>query len=156
MLGQTRLAGWLVGLVFGIEMLAGGLTGCSREQLTISDAWIPEAPPGVAALAGYMTIENGSGENRTLVGASGAHFERVEIHQTVYEKDTGLARMIPKNRISIAPGERFLFAPGGYHLMLVGPKKAQQDGEIVHLILEFEDGSRPRVEFEVRRDRLRL
>ena len=137
-------------------MLAGGLTGCSKEELTITNAWVPEAPPRAAALAGYMTIENGFREARTLLGASGAHFERVEIHQTVYEKDTGLARMIPKDRISIAPGERFLFEPGGYHLMLVGPKKAWQDGEIVALILVFEDGSRPRVEFEVRRDRLRL
>ncbi len=137
-------------------MLAGGLTGCSKEELTISNPWVPEAPPRVAALAGYMTIENGLGESRTLLGASGAHFERVEIHRTVYEKDTGLARMIPMDRISIAPGERVLFEPGGYHLMLVGPKKALQDGEIVPLILIFEDGSRPRVEFEVRRDRLRL
>ena len=139
-----------------MTMLAGGLTGCSKEELTISNPWVPEAPPRVAALAGYMTIENGFGESRTLLGASGAHFERVEIHRTVYEKDTGLARMIPMDRISIAPGERVLFEPGGYHLMLVGPKKALQDGEIVPLILIFEDGSRPRVEFEVRRDRLRL
>ena len=83
----------------------------------ISDAWIPEAPPAAAALAGYMTIENDSGEARTLVGASGGPFERVEIHQTVYEKDTGLARMVPQDRIDIAPGERFVFEPGGYHLV---------------------------------------
>ncbi len=146
----------VIGLLLAISVLAGGLTGCSNGELTVSNAWVPEAPPRVAALAGYMTIENGSGEARTLVGASGAQFERVEIHQTVYEKDTGLARMIPKGRIDIAPGERFSFEPGGYHLMLVGPKKAWQDGEIVPLILVFEDGSRPRVEFEVRRDRLRL
>ena len=139
-----------------ISVLTGGLSGCSKEELSIHDAWIPEAPPRVTALAGYMTIENGSGNARTLLGASGTHFERVEIHQTVYEKDTGLARMIARDQIDIAPGERFRFEPGGYHLMLVNPKKALKDGQTVPLTLVFDDGSRPRVQFEVRRDRPRL
>lgn len=145
-----------VGLLLSISLLAGGLSGCSQEVLIIRDAWVPEAPPRVYALAGYMTIENGSGEATTLVGATGAQFDRIEIHQTVYEKDTGLARMVPEEQISIAPGESFIFEPGGYHLMLINPKKVLKDGEIVPLTLIFADGSRPSVEFEVRRERLRL
>ena len=139
-----------------MSLLAGGLSACSREELSIGDAWIPEAPPRVSALAGYMRIDNGSGKAMSLVGATGAHFDRVEIHRTVYEKDTGLARMIPQEQISIAPGGSFVFKPGGYHLMLVNPKQMLKEGEIVPLTLVFADGTRPLVEFEVRRERLRL
>ena len=136
--------------------MLGGIGGCSRQELNIRDTWIPEAPSTVSALAAYMTIENGSGETRTLVGALGAQFERIEIHRTIYEKDSGLARMIRQEQVGIEPGGRLLFEPGSYHLMLINPKKALKVGERVSLTLVFVDGSRPTVEFEVRRERLRL
>ncbi len=144
------------GLSLVMSLLLAGLGGCSTQELAIHDAWIPEAPSMVSALAGYMTVENNSGRVRTLVGATGPLFERVEVHRTVYEKDSGLARMIPQDQVRIEPGQRFPFQPGGYHLMLISPKEAPKAGGRVTLTLVFADGSRPTVDFEVRRDRLRL
>ena len=146
----------VVGFSLSVLLLVGGLGGCSRQELTIRDTWIPEAPSTVSALAAYMTIENSSGETRTLIGATGALFERVEIHQTIYERGSGLARMIRQDQVDIKPGESLLFEPGGYHLMLLKPKKALKEGEGVALKLVFADGLSPTVEFEVRRDRLRF
>lgn len=143
-------------LSLAMWLFVAGLSGCSTQELAIRDAWIPEAPPVVSALAGYMTVENNSGEARTLVGATGALFERVEIHQTVYEKDSGLARMIRQEQVRIEPGQSFRFRPGGYHLMLINPKEVTKAGGSVALTLFFADGPRPTVDFEVRRDRLQL
>ena len=144
------------GLSLVMALLVAGLGACSRQELAINDAWIPEAPSIVSALAGYMTVENNSGRARTLVGATGPLFERVEIHRTVYEKDSGLASMIRQEQVRIEPGQRFLFQPGGYHLMLINPKESSKAGGSVALTLVFADGSRPTVDFEVRRDRMQL
>ena len=145
-----------LGPLLSIAMLVGGLAACSSKGLSIHDAFIPEAPPRVSALAGYMTIDNGTARARTLVGASAEAFERIEIHNTVYQKDSGLASMVRVERIAIQPQERFLFQAGGYHLMLIHPKRALKDGDRVPISLEFTDGPRLTVEFQVRRERLRL
>ena len=137
-------------------MLLALLSGCSPSELTISNAWIPEAPPNASALAGYMTVVNSTGKAATLTGATGPLFKRIEIHQTVYEKDSGLARMIRQGEVSIEPGRTFHFKPGGHHLMLYSPGKALKEGESVRLSLAFADGSSAAVDFEVRRDRLSL
>jgi hypothetical protein len=144
------------GLVLGLMLWLGGLTGCSNHELTIHDAWIPAAPPRVPTLAGYMTIENGTEQTQTLVGASGALFQRIEIHRTVYDKDDGLARMIPEARVTIPSGRSVVFKPGGYHLMLTQPKRPLKEGERVPIQLLFADGSKIEVGFQVRkRERLR-
>ena len=139
-----------------IVLLAAGFTACSSQELTVHDAWIPLAPPTVSALAGYMRIDNRSGEARTLVAADGALFGRIEIHQTIYDKDSGLARMISQDTVSIAPGSSFVFEPGGYHLMLINPRRALREKDSVPLTLIFADGSRSAVAFEVRRQPFRL
>jgi len=144
------------GPLLSFTILAGGLAACSAKELRIYDAFIPEAPPRVSALAGYMTIDNGSAQLRSLVGATTAAFERIEIHNTVYEKDSGLARMIRQQRVDIQPQGTFLFEPGGYHLMLIHPRQALKHGDSVPVTLLFADGLRLTVEFQVRRERLRL
>ena len=144
------------GLSVIMSLLATVPGGCSTQELAIHDAWIPEAPPMVSALAGYMTVENNTDRVRILVGANGPLFERVEIHRTVYEKDSGLARMVRQEEVRIEPGQRILFQPGGYHLMLMNPKQVTKAGGRVALTLVFADSSRFAVDFEVRQDRLRL
>ncbi len=144
------------GLSLVMSLLVAGLGGCSRQELAIHDPWIPEAPSIVSALAGYMTIENNAGRARILVAATGPLFERVEIHETVYETDSGVARMIRQDQVRIEPGQSFRFQPGGHHLMLINPKQAAEAGGSVALTLVFADGSRSTVDFEVRRDRLQL
>ena len=142
--------------MLSIALLATGLVVCSSKDLSVHDAFIPEAPPRVTALAGYMTIDNGTAQARTLAGASSEVFERIEIHNTVYDKDSGLASMVRVERIAIQPRDRFLFQPGGYHLMLIHPKRALKDGDRIPINLMFADGLRLMAEFQVRRERLRL
>ncbi len=120
----------------------------------IGDAWIPEAPPNAPVLAGYMTIENNSRDKRTLVGAGEAPFERIEIHRTLYDQASGLAKMAKADHVDIAPGQTLLFQPGGLHLMMIHPQLAMKAGQQLPVTLQFSQGPGIRVEFEVRRTRL--
>jgi copper(I)-binding protein len=131
------------------------LSACSKQELSVYDAWIPEAPAGVPALAGYVQIENGSAQTVTLMSASGPMFKAVELHRTTYEKATGLVRMSREAQLVIEPNGRVVLEPGGYHLMLVGPEKSYVEGDTVSLTLVFNTGSR-KVNFQVRKERLQL
>ena len=51
------------------------------------------------------------------------------IHRTIV-KD-GVARMVHASRIELPPKASLIFAPGGYHLMLMNPKPALRAGDTV-------------------------
>lgn len=111
--------------------------------------WIREAPPTAKALAGYMTIRNHSSMRQTLVGAESVDFESVMLHQTVM-KD-GTAMMVHRHKIELPQGIELKFEPGGYHLMLMRPKRALKMGDKVDIDLLFSDGARKTVTFTVRK-----
>ncbi len=103
-----------------------------------------------------MTIDNPTDLPRTLISALAPPFEQIEFHRTVYEKESGLASMVSVDKVEVGAGGKFLFAPGGYHLMLRHPKKALRDGDSVPLTLVFADNMKITVPFRVRREMLRL
>ncbi len=144
------------GMVMLVSCLTTSLGGCSPQELSVKDPWIPEAPPNASALAGYMSLNNATGRVKTLTGGTSDTFERIEIHETVYEKESGLARMVRRDSIRIGAGQSFNFEPGGHHLMLINPKRRLREGERVPLSLLFADGSRRTVDFQVRSDHFRL
>lgn len=118
------------------------------DLLTVEDAWIREAPPGVSALAGYMTLHNHSDEARILVDASCIAFASVMLHRTVMEGE--MAKMIHQKRITIPAGESLTFKPSDYHLMLVKPKHPIKAGDKVDITLSFLNAENITVTHEVR------
>jgi len=71
------------------------------------------------------------------------------IHRTIV-KD-GMASMVHASQIEIAPNASLLFAPGGYHLMLLNPKRTLRAGNRVDVNLEFRGGLVLPVAFEIRK-----
>lgn len=118
------------------------------EHLMVDNAWIREAPPGAAALAGYMTVMNHADQPRVLVGASSSAFGKVMLHRTVMEG--GMAKMVHQEKITIPPMGSVTFTPNDYHLMLMKPKQALKAGDLVDITLEFENGETMVVTHEVR------
>jgi copper(I)-binding protein len=117
-------------------------------DVVVSDPWIREAPPGAPALAGYMELKNRGNAEAALVSVHAAGFGSAMIHRTVYE--SGLARMVHVDAVQLPPGATVRFAPGGYHLMLMSPSAAVHSGDRVEIVLEFSDGQKRPVQFEVR------
>jgi len=117
--------------------------------VSVRDAWIREAPPGMTMMAGYMKMRNNTSRPQFLVAASSSGFESVMIHHTIV-KD-GMAGMVHLSQIELAPIASLIFAPGGYHLMLMNPKRTLRAGDPVVINLEFRSGLVLPVAFEVRK-----
>lgn len=136
-------AGWALAAVLALG------TQADAGDVTVADAWIRQAPPGAMVLAGYMRLRNEGAQPQALVNVHADAFGSVMIHQTMMEG--GVARMTHAAHIDLAPHASLAFAPGGLHLMLMDPKRPLRAGERVEMQLEFRDGRRLPVSFEVRK-----
>jgi copper(I)-binding protein len=137
--------------VFVCLILAPTLVPAASEEAGVSvrDAWIRETPPGMTMMAGYMALRNDTSRSQVLVAASSPGFATVMIHRTIV-KD-GMARMVHASQIELAPNASLIFAPGGYHLMLMNPKRTLRAGDRVDITLEFRGGLVLPVAYEVRK-----
>ena len=135
-----------LGLILALTLVhsASGEPGVS-----VSGAWIREAPPGVSAMAGYMELRNNTSRTQVLVAAGSSGFESVMIHRTIV-KD-GMAAMLHMSQVEIKPKASLIFAPGGYHLMLMGPQRVLRASAPVIVNLEFEGGLILPVTFEIKK-----
>jgi copper(I)-binding protein len=139
-------------VVAPIILMAGLLvTGLAQAEsaLTVEDPWIQEAPPMASSLAGYMILNNASDRDRALVAVSSDAFGAVMMHRSVTEG--GVARMVHQMKIDVPAHSKVVFQPGGYHLMLMKPKRRYEAGDRVGLRLKFADGETMDVEFPVRK-----
>ncbi len=118
----------------------------AAADIALRGAWVRSLPGGAPA-AGYFTLEN-RGPATALVGASSPDYGRVMMHRTV--ERGGSATMESVARVDLPEGGRVVFQPGGYHLMLMHPKRAISVGTAVTVVLELADGQRFSAPFEVR------
>ena len=137
--------------VFICLLLVLTLVRAATEAASVSvrDAWIREPPPGMTTMAGYMELRNDTSRRQVLIAASSSGFETVMMHQTIAKG--GMAGMVHASQIELAPNASLNFAPGGYHLMLMNPKRTLRAGDQIVINLEFRGGLVLPVAFEVRK-----
>ena len=135
-----------VGLILALTFVPAA---SEEAGVSVRDAWIREAPPGVGVMAGYMELRNNTSGPQLLVGASSSGFESVMFHRTII-KDS-IAGMVHAPQVELAANASLVFAPGGYHLMLMTPKRTLRAGDPVVINLEFRGGLVLPVAFEVRK-----
>jgi len=119
--------------------LAVGPAGCRparggsarSDALAISHA-VVVVPTSPGEATGFLVLENRGSAPVALVGAESSDAERVMMHSMAG------GRMDPVARVDVPAGERVLFAPGRYHLMLMGLRRALVAGDTVSLALRFE------------------
>ena len=127
------------------------LTACGGGEVTMDNAWVRAAPPGSEAMAAYLDIENGTRDPVTVTAVASPWFRHAMIHATVV--NDGVARMVHENTLTIAAGETVRLAPGGRHLMLMGPDRPIVEGMDVPLSLTLDDGRSLGLLAPVRSDR---
>lgn len=130
-------------LLWGLGLLAF-TAGASAAELEVDNPRLRLLPGNVPA-AGYFSLENTGEEPLVLVGAESEAFEHVMMHRSMEED--GMASMEHVPRLVLKPGEEIEFAPGGYHLMLMGRKQPLSSGDQVTVTLEFEGGQQLPVSF---------
>lgn len=130
-------------------LIAGG-ANADGPSVTASRVWIPEAPPGVEIMAGYMTLTNQTDQVLTLDKVTSPDFSDVTLHQTLQQK--GMDSMQAVKPLPIPAHNSVVLAPSGYHLMLMHPVKPLYGGDFVTLTLTFSDQSSLTIMAPVRRD----
>lgn len=126
----------LVCFVFSAQSYASDL-------VKISNAWVPEAPPVIKVMAGYLVAENTSDKPVSLMNVSSSEFNHVEMHKSIL-KD-GMAQMVKQDKVTISAKSKVEFKSGGLHLMLMGAKKTFTAGSKIPLVLEFDNGEKQSV-----------
>lgn len=120
----------------------------ARSSIGVRDAW---SRPAVDTAVVYATIENSSARPDRLIAASCGIAKRVEFHESSASTmltDTmagmpmhgSMMSMKALAIITIPANGRRVLAPGGYHLMLVGLRRALAAGMQVPLRLQFAHG----------------
>ncbi|MFI4967742.1 MAG: copper chaperone PCu(A)C [Gammaproteobacteria bacterium] len=126
------------------------LANAAGPSVRASLVWIRQAPPGIAVLAGYFTLQNLTDQPLTLTAVESRDFGSVEMHRS-FIKD-GVEEMEPVPSIAIPAHGSIEFKPGGYHLMMMQPKKNLFAGDMAEVTLSFSDGSQLAILAPVRHD----
>jgi copper(I)-binding protein len=140
---------WLMGLVFCAGLLTGTAAhpGETAIDIQVKDAWIRWLPANVPG-GGYMTLVNTGPAARVLIGASSPDYGEISMHQTRVRN--GVNAMTRVESVELKPLVPVQFAEGGYHLMLLQPKRPLKPGDRVPITLHFAQGPSVEVPFEVR------
>lgn len=135
--------------VAALLLAAVGSVLASSGGLRVEQAWA-RATPAVAPVAGgFLVIANDGGKDDRLLRVESDIAQRVEIHQM--RNDAGVMRMRQITEgLPIAAHGRLVMAPGGYHLMLIQPKRALLEGGHFDATLVFQRAGRVKATFQVR------
>ena len=106
--------------------------------LEVREPWIREAPPTTSVLAAYMIIHNEGDSPAEITSITSPEFDHTELHRTMVE--SGVARMIPVEKLQIPAGSEISLEPGGMHLMLFNPRRLLREGDSVTLVIHRADG----------------
>jgi hypothetical protein len=117
-------------------------------DLLIDHPWTRAVGDRAPTAAGYMVIRNTAATPDRLIAAETPRASRVEMHEM--SVTDGIMRMRPiTDGIALPPGAEVRLAPGGQHLMLIGPQGGFAQGARVPVTLIFERAGRVDVELAV-------
>ncbi|MFO3797555.1 MAG: copper chaperone PCu(A)C [Anaerolineales bacterium] len=123
-------------LLLSFALLISACTPSAQGKgIRIEAAWARPAAQGENG-AIYFTLLN-EGEEDTLLSAHTDVAKTVELHMTMSHE--GHMQMQMQHEIPIPKGKTE-FAPGGYHVMLLGLKRDLRVGDSFTLTLRFQKG----------------
>jgi len=141
----------LVGLLLSspvVPVVAAAPQGHTAATVSVSEAWVRVPPPAASVAAGYVQLHNGGGADRLLSAASSA-FADVQIHAMRMDGDVMRMQALPDG-LALPEGQTVGLQPGGYHLMLLKPKRPLSAGQTVRVTLQFARSAPRVVDFSVR------
>ncbi|MEJ5989551.1 copper chaperone PCu(A)C [Ramlibacter sp. PS3R-8] len=121
----------LAALVFSVALPAVAQPAPAK----VERAWARSTVQGQDSTGAYMTLT--ASEPLTLLGAATPAAGIVEIHQMKMEGD--IMKMRAVDALPLKPGAPLLFAPNGYHFMLMDLKAPFRAGGSIRMTLRFRD-----------------
>jgi copper(I)-binding protein len=111
--------------------------GPSASGIVVRDAWVRESTATRTVSSGYMTIENRTAHEATLVGVTVAGAKRAELHTVVQEHGQGSMQAVAGVRIPARSS--VALEPGGTHIMLFDVAPPFVRGRAVTMRFTFGD-----------------
>jgi copper(I)-binding protein len=107
-------------------------------HLNIANPWSMELPPNAPTVAAYFIIHNEGKTADRLLRVDTPVAGSAQLHEHVHAN--GLMKMQPVTSVEVPAGGDAVFAPMGYHVMLLDlkDKSALVQGQSFPLILHFE------------------
>ena len=125
--------------------LAVASSAQAASPLAVSGAWSRPAVAGTNGV-GYLVVTN-SGKADSIGKVESPLAARVEMHAS--SMAGGVMSMKKEDRVAVPAGGQAAFAPGGYHLMLIGLTKTLKAGDKVPATLTFSSGAKVQTAFAV-------
>jgi periplasmic copper chaperone A len=120
----------------------------ARGDMHIGHPYARATVPGQPSGAAYLSIENNGKAADKLIAVSTPIAKSAEIHTMSMEGN--VMKMREVQDIEVAPGAKIAMKPGdGYHIMLMGLKKALKKDDKFPLTLTFEKAGKVNVEVHV-------
>ena len=139
----------------GTALLLSCAFSAAAEGLKVINPWVRSAPPNAPALGVFMTLENHSTVDLSVVAArTSLAVDRVELHRTM--KVGEVMKMVPQEAIPVASRSATVLKPGSWHVMLIGPEKVPAMGDRVQLTLVLGDGTEQTFEAVVRHGKMNM
>ncbi len=143
----TRRTALLFAVFLAAAAYGPGAACAADEANTVSagNAWA-RASAGSTGAA-YVTLKGGAAPD-ALVSAATPVAARAEVHQSLM--DNGIMKMRAVPSLPIPAGAAVTFAPGGYHVMLMGLKQPLVAGQSFPLTLTFAHAAPVTVDVQIR------
>lgn len=125
--------------LIAFALLAGGTVQAAEPaKVVASDGWVRVLPGNLPA-SGYLTLRNDSDRAVSIVSASSPGYADAMIHRS--STDGGMGRMEMVDSVPLPPNGKVVFAPGGYHVMLMQAKHPVKPGDAVSVTFTMSDGA---------------
>ena len=125
-----------------------GMHHSAPATFAVSDVWSRAMPPTAPTGAVYFTLQNPTGENDRLIGASTPRAARAELHTHVQQGE--LMSMQKVESVDLPANGTLQFKPGGHHVMLFKMTQPLKAGETFPLKLQFEKAGEVALEVNIR------
>ena len=115
----------------------------SFAELKVKDAWVRSAPPNSQIFSGYLDFKNITSDKIIIKKIQSNAFEKIEIHSSSIED--GISSMRKADTLEIRAQSEAKLQPGGYHLMLMNPRKAIKENNPIELMIYYEAEERTKI-----------
>ncbi|PCI27743.1 MAG: hypothetical protein COB67_07860 [SAR324 cluster bacterium] len=131
-----------------MQMSDHNMHQAGSNAIHVGMPWTRAVAEGQKTGAAYMHLHNKGEVTDYLLGVETDVAEVVEVHEV--GMDDGMMTMRPVEQIELKADQMVELKPGGYHIMLIGMKRALNEGEKINLTLKFKHAGEVKLEVPVK------
>jgi copper(I)-binding protein len=124
-------------LAVALLLSAGSTHAEDAAKVNVTGGWL-RVLPGTLPAGAYATVDNPTDRALKIVGVTSPDYAEAMIHRSSTEG--GMGRMEMVDSVDLPPKGKLVFAPGGYHVMLMQARHPVKPGEKVTLTFSLSDG----------------